>query len=209
MIRILIIDDHPIFRRGLAWSLEEVEGMTVCGEGASAADALTLTQALRPDVLLLDLSMPGGGLNVLRDLHRLHPDTRIAVLTASENGEDVLAAMNAGASGYILKGIGSRDLGEAVRAVAAGEGYVSPGLAARMIADMTVATTARPAQLTQREEEVLRLVSEGHSNKEIARRTGLQEKTVKHHMTRILSKLGARNRTEAAMILRSLTEGQT
>ncbi len=208
MTRILVIDDHPIFRRGLAMSLAEAPDLTVCGEGASGDDALRLARDLQPDLLLLDLSMPVGGLAVLAQLSRENPGLKIAVLTASEDSDDVLAALDAGALGYIVKGIGSRTLTDAVRALAAGEGYVTPALAARLLTERRApaapddARAALLAQLTPRERQVLALVAAGHSNKEIALREDMQEKTVKHHMTRILQKLHARNRTEAAMILR-------
>ncbi|MFT4150583.1 MAG: response regulator transcription factor [Paracoccaceae bacterium] len=206
MIRILVVDDHPIFRKGLSLSLQEAEDFIVCGEGASGSEALTLAEELRPDVLLLDLSMPEGGLTVLPRLCERNPDMKVAILTASEDGEDLMAAMVAGAAGYIVKGIGTRALIDAVRAIAQGEGYVAPGLAARVLGEKRREANAMAErgldQLTAREDEILRLVAEGHSNKEVARRTGLQEKTVKHHMTRVLQKLNARNRTEAAMILR-------
>lgn len=201
-MRILVIDDHPIFRRGLTLSLEEAEDFHVCGEGASAADALALARDLRPDVMLLDLSMPGGGLSVLPVLCRESPALKIAILTASEDSEDLMAALAAGAAGYIVKGIGTRSLIDAVRAIAQGEGYVAPALAARILGEKRREGPQGLDQLTAREDQILHLVAEGHSNKEIALRAGLQEKTVKHHMTRILQKLNARNRTEAALILR-------
>lgn len=214
MIRILIVDDHPIFRRGLALSLAEAEDLSICGEGASAEEALSLARELTPDVVLLDLSLPGGGMSVLPALAQL-PRVRVAVLTASERSEDVTQALTTGAAGYIVKGIGSRALIEAVRGIARGDGYVAPALGARVIAELqreagldragpdSSDSRARMLdQLTPREAEVLDLVASGCSNKEIARRTLMQEKTVKHHMTRILHKLNARNRTEAAMVLR-------
>lgn len=213
MIRVLIVDDHPIFRRGLALSLEEAGDFAVCGEGATAEEALTLARDLRPDVLLLDLSLPGGGLGALPGLRAI-PGLRVAILTASEEPADVMRALAAGALGYIVKGVGGRALVEAIRTVANGEGYVAPTLAARMLTEMRredgLAQAARDdggrsrllEQLTPREAEVLSLVAEGRSNKEIARLGDMQEKTVKHHMTRILQKLNARNRTEAAMVLR-------
>lgn len=202
-MRIVVIDDHPIFRRGLTLSLEEAEDLNVCGEGASGAEALALARDLSPNVLLLDLSMPDGGLAVLPVLCRDNPGMRVAILTASEDSDDLMAALAAGASGYIVKGIGTRSLIEAVRAIARGEGYVAPTLAARVLGEKRREVPDRGLDLlTGREEEILRLVAEGHSNKEVARRAGLQEKTVKHHMTRILQKLNARNRTEAALILR-------
>lgn len=217
MIRVLIVDDHSIFRRGLAMALAEAGDLQVCGEGGTADEAVDLAQELQPDVVLLDLSMPGGGLNALRRIHDRQPDLAVAVLTASEDGEDVLEALSHGARGYVLKGVGSRSLIEAVRDLARGEGYVAPTLAARILTEMRIEASAAPAagatpdaaapasllaQLTPREEEVLELVAAGYSNKEIARQKDMQEKTVKHHMSRILQKLHVRNRTEAAMVLR-------
>ncbi|ODT82195.1 MAG: DNA-binding response regulator [Pelagibacterium sp. SCN 64-44] len=213
MIRVVIVDDHPIFRQGLAMALEEAGDLTVCGQGASAEDAIALTRSLQPDVVLVDLSMPGGGLAALRAIHAEHPQIRLAVLTASENGEDVMAALREGALGYVVKGVDGQALIEATRDVAAGQGYIAPALAARILSKMLLdsgigdaagdpAADAEPlAHLTPRETQVLELVAAGLSNKEIALRGNMQEKTVKHHMTRILHKLQARNRTEAAMIL--------
>ncbi|QEW20469.1 Response regulator protein VraR [Marinibacterium anthonyi] len=201
-MRVVVIDDHPIFRRGLILSLEEAGDLAICGEGASGSDAVALARDVRPDVMLLDLSMPDGGLDVLPSLCREHPQMKVAVLTASESSEDLRAALSAGAAGYIVKGIGARGLIDAVRAIATGEGYVAPALAARVLSEKRRELPQGLDQLTDREHEILRLVAEGHSNKEIAGRTGLQEKTVKHHMTRVLRKLNARNRTEAALILR-------
>ncbi|MFC3061558.1 response regulator [Paenirhodobacter populi] len=214
MIRILIADDHPIFRRGLALTLAEAGDLEVCGEAASAEEAMDLAARLTPDVVLLDLSMPGGGLTALDGIRRAQPELPVAVLTASEDNEDVMRALRAGARGYILKGLGSRALVEAVRDIAHGESYVAPKLAARILSEIRMDAEAPShdpadsergrllAQLTPREEQVLELVAAGLSNKEIARRHDMQEKTVKHHMTHILQKLHARNRTEAAMILR-------
>lgn len=213
MTRVVIVDDHPIFRQGLAMALEEAGDLTVCGQGASAEDAITLARSLQPDVVLVDLSMPGGGLAALRAIHAEHPQIRLAVLTASENGEDVMAALREGALGYVVKGVDGQALIEATRDVAAGQGYIAPALAARILSKMLLdngigdaagdptADEEPLAHLTPRETQVLELVAAGLSNKEIALRGNMQEKTVKHHMTRILHKLQARNRTEAAMIL--------
>ncbi|TAX91126.1 response regulator transcription factor [Rhizobium leguminosarum] len=213
-IRILIVDDHPMFREGVSISLSEQPDLEVCGEGASADEAIRLDRELSPDIILLDLSMPGGGLHALRLILEQSPDARVVVLTASEADEDVLMALRSGARGYVLKGVPATTLIEVVRGVIAGESYVSPALAARILAELrTVAPVAHGiekgessqdmlASLTRREEEILKLVAAGNSNKEVARRLGLQEKTIKHHMTRILQKLNVRNRTEAAMLLR-------
>lgn len=209
MTRILIVDDHPIFRQGLATALSSAADLVVCGEGASADEAIALTRKLAPDLVLLDLSMPGGGMAALAAIRANHSDLPIAVLTASEDSDNVLGALRAGAQGYVLKGIGGQALIDAVRAIAAGEGYIAPVLAARILSELSrepvpeLSPQGTPLDdLTPREREVLELVANGFSNKEIALRGDMQEKTVKHHMTRILAKLHVRNRTEAALILR-------
>jgi two-component system, NarL family, nitrate/nitrite response regulator NarL len=206
-IRLAIVDDHPLLREGVARSLSETGAFEICGEGASAADAIRLAAEIRPDILLVDLSMPGGGLHALARIRDSQPDMKIVILTVSEANDDVTAALDAGAQGYVLKGVGSKTLAEILHSVAAGETYVSPALAARMLMSLKElkarASPANPlSSLTQRERQILESVANGLSNKEVAIRLDLQEKTVKHHMTRIMAKLGARNRTEAAMLLR-------
>jgi DNA-binding NarL/FixJ family response regulator len=206
-IRIVIVDDHPLFRGGVARSLAE-EGFEILAEGGSAVEALELAGEHMPDLLLLDISMPGSGLAAARDVARRFPAIRIVMLTVSEADEDVLAALEAGARGYVLKGVGARELVTLLRDVHSGGSYVSPALAARMLAAMQkagrgVAVDDPIADLTKREEEILRLVSQGKSNKEVGRALDLQEKTVKHYMTNILQKLQVRNRVEAAVLARS------
>ncbi|WP_027232728.1 response regulator transcription factor [Phyllobacterium sp. UNC302MFCol5.2] len=212
-IRIIIVDDHPFFRQGVAVSLSE-QGFTVVGEGSSADDAVRLVNELRPDVALLDLSMPGGGLSALLTILEASPELKVVILTVSESDEDVLQALRCGAHGYVLKGVRAAGLCEIIQNVVAGERYVSPALAARILTEMRGSGAAvAPSQpvaeiadaihsLTPREEQILTLVSNGKSNKEVAREIGLQEKTIKHHMTSILQKLQVRNRTEAALLLR-------
>lgn len=212
--RIVIVDDHPIFRAGLARSLSEEPSFEVVGEGGSAKEGISLFKELRPDVMLLDLSMPGGGHSVLRALVPEWQDAAIIVLTASEDDGDLFEALKEGAKGYVLKGVDAATLVNIVHSVVAGESYVSPSLAARILSEMRSGPVApvsvEPGDvpddvlstLTPREEEILGFVADGNSNKEVARHLGLQEKTIKHNMTRILQKLKARNRTEAAMFLR-------
>jgi two-component system nitrate/nitrite response regulator NarL len=208
VIRIAIVDDHPLFREGVARSLAEIGGFEVIGEGASAEDAERLVSAMVPDILLLDISMPGGGLTAAAGILAGHPGQKIVMLTVSEANTDVTNALNAGVRGYVLKGVGSKMLAEILRDVAAGESYVSPTLTARLLSDLLPGNRkADPLrQLTGREAEILRLVAEGLSNKEVATRLALQEKTVKHHMTRVLAKLNVRNRTEAALVLHEARE---
>ena len=206
-VRLAIVDDHPLLREGVARSLAETGAFEICGEGASADDAIRLAGEVKPDILLIDISMPGGGLHALQAIRASQPDMKVVILTVSEANDDVTSALNAGAQGYVLKGVGSKMLAEILQGVARGETYVSPVLAARMLAnlkDMNArASPANPLSLlTQRERQILEFVGSGLSNKEVAIRLALQEKTVKHHMTRIMAKLRVRNRTEAAMLLR-------
>jgi DNA-binding NarL/FixJ family response regulator len=208
-IRIAIVDDHPLFREGVARSLGEIGGFELVGEGASAEDAERLVRASTPDILLLDISMPGGGLSALASILSAMPEQKIVMLTVSETNADVAQALKAGARGYVLKGVGSKALAEILRDVANGQSYVSPSLSARLLSDLLQPAGSKPdplAQLTGREAEILKLVAEGLSNKEVAARLSLQEKTVKHHMTRVLAKLNVRNRTEAALLMHEARE---
>ncbi len=208
-IRIAIVDDHPLFREGVARSLGEIGGFELVGEGASAEDAARLVRASTPDILLLDISMPGGGLNALAGILAAMPDQKVVMLTVSETNADVAQALKAGARGYVLKGVGSKALAEILRDVATGQSYVSPTLSARLLSDLLQPAGSKPnplSQLTGREAEILKLVGEGLSNKEVAARLSLQEKTVKHHMTRVLAKLNVRNRTEAALLMHEAKE---
>jgi two-component system, NarL family, nitrate/nitrite response regulator NarL len=207
-LRIVIADDHPLYRDGVARTLAERADFAVVGACGSAGDAVALVERHHPDLVLLDISMPGGGIEAARRIAALGLQTRIVMLTVSERDEDVMEALRVGAHGYMLKGVGASDLVEIVRTVAAGGSFVPPSLAARLLQtmqnpDRRPATDPRAA-LASREEQVLELVSKGLSNKEIARRLNLQEKTVKHYMTKILRKLQVRNRVEAAVLVREI-----
>jgi DNA-binding NarL/FixJ family response regulator len=206
-IRVVVVDDHPLFREGVERILDDSGKFLVVGQGGTAEEAVRLTRAVAPDLVLLDLSMPGGGLAAARGIAEHAPEARIVVLTVSEDDDDIMEALKAGAKGYVLKGVGAAALVEILQGVASGESYVSPSLAARILTEMRDGEPSRRredplATLTPREEEILQLVGTGLSNKQVALRLDLQEKTVKHHMTRILSKLQVRNRTEAAILLR-------
>jgi two-component system nitrate/nitrite response regulator NarL len=211
-ISVAIIDDHPLFRDGVACSLSESGIFSVLAQGGSSDEAIRIARDTRPDILLLDLSMPGGGLQAIAAVRRLVPGQKIVVLTVSEAGDDVLMALREGVDGYILKGVGSKDLLDALVGVAAGQRYVSPLLSARLLADLSTRVDRLPtdpmAQLTSRERQVLDLVADGLSNKGIGLKLNLHEKTVKHHLSRIFFKLKVSNRTEAAMVLRD-TGGRT
>jgi DNA-binding NarL/FixJ family response regulator len=210
-IRLAVVDDHPLFREGVTRSLLEIGGFEIVGEGGSADDALRIAGECRPDILLMDISMPGGGLNALAAVLERHPEQKVVMLTVSEANENIALALNSGAWGYVLKGVGSRSLADILRTVAAGERYVSPVLSARLLSLLTAQANPDAAsnplsKLTTREHEILENVAAGLSNKRIALKLELQEKTVKHHMTSILSKLNVSNRTEAAMLLRDARE---
>ena len=207
-ISLIVADDHPLYREGVVRTLSAEADIDVAGVGGSADEAVSLVAGHMPDIALLDISMPGGGLSAARRIAEAYPDVNIVMLTASEQDEDVHAALKAGAHGYVLKGVGGAELVQLVREVARGASYVSPTLAARLLKEAgegggaSAAPTDRLADLTDREREILLLVADGKSNKEVARTLDLQEKTVKHYMTNILRKLGVRNRVEAAVLAR-------
>jgi DNA-binding NarL/FixJ family response regulator len=207
-ISLAVIDDHPLFREGVVRSLVEIGGFSIVGEGSTRDDAVRIAAEARPDVLLMDISMPGGGLEAIPLILEHVPDQKIVMLTVSEASDDVTTALRSGAKGYVLKGVGSRALAEILRTVASGETYVAPTLSARLISGQGAAPAKADLvrELTDRESEVLQLVATGLSNKQIGLKLDLHEKTVKHHMTQIFTKLGVANRTEAAMAFRDAQE---
>ncbi|TIL57407.1 MAG: response regulator transcription factor [Mesorhizobium sp.] len=212
-IKLAIVDDHPLFREGVVRTLEQIGGFEIVAQGSSRDDALRISEDQQLDILLMDISVPGGGLSAVEPALERHPDLKIVMLTVSEENQHVMAALQSGAKGYVLKGVGSRTLAAILRTVAMGERYVCPQLSARVLVDLSSQSTAieKPdvlAELTSREREILTLVAAGLSNKRIGLQLNLHEKTIKHHMTRILAKLNVSNRTEAAMTLRDATEHQ-
>ena len=209
-IRILLVDDHPLFREGVAHSLAATDDFVVVGEAGSGEEALSLAAALQPDMVLLDVSMPGmGGIAAAEKLSVSLPGVRIMMLTVAEDPECLLAALKNGAHGYVLKGVSAAELRRIAASVADGEAYVTPALAAELLVEFS---RARPqdalSSLTPRESGVLELLSRGLTNREIGEHLHLAEKTVKHHMTSILQKLHVRSRTEAvALALRNKAFG--
>lgn len=201
-IRILLADDHPMFREGVAHSLGSEPELQVVAQTASGEEAVELAQRLRPDVALLDISMPGiGGIAAAASIAASVPEMRILMLTVSEDKDSLLAALKAGAHGYVLKGTSASELRAIVRRVAGGEAFVTPALATRLLVEFSRPKERDPlSELTAREHDVIELISQGSSNREIAERLHLAEKTVKHYVTCILQKLHARSRTEAALI---------
>jgi DNA-binding NarL/FixJ family response regulator len=205
-IRIAIIDDHPLFRAGVAQSLQESGGFEVVAQGGTRDEALEIVGKHDADIVLLDVSIPGGGLEALNAIIARRPGQQVVMLTVSESGGDVTRAMRAGARGYVLKGVEADSLARILQEIAAGERYVSPALSARLLTDGAEPGQAKNGSpidaLDQRQRRIMDLVSAGFSNKEIAIELNLQEKTIKHQMTRIFSKLSVSNRTEAAMAFR-------
>ncbi len=200
-ITVGIVDDHPLFREGVTRSLSEITGFMVVGEGSSSDDAAMIAADKHPDVMLVDVSMPGGGLSAISEILQHSPSTKVLMLTASEEIDTLRGAFQRGAMGYVLKGVGSRGLSEAIRTILKGARYVSPAMSAKVV-DVSLGREPSKTVLTPREREVMDLVGKGLSNKHIGLRLDLQEKTVKHHMTQILTKLGVSNRTEAALLWR-------
>lgn len=200
-VGVLVVDDHPLFRQGVVHSLGSEPGLAVVGEAASGEEALRLARELMPDVVLLDISMPGwSGLVAAEKIATACPATVIVMLTVSEDKDKLLAAFKAGARGYVLKGVSAQELAKVVRSAAAGDVYVSPPLAAEMLVSLTRGRAPDPLQeLTDRERDILRLIGTGLSNREIGERLFLSEKTIKHYVTNILQKLQVRSRVEAAL----------
>jgi DNA-binding NarL/FixJ family response regulator len=204
---VLVVDDQALFREALTTLLEVREGVDVVGEAADGQAALEQAAALRPDVVLMDLHMPRlDGVAATRRLRAEQPDVRVLALTTFDDDEDVFAALRAGALGYLLKDVSSDRLVEALHAAARGESVLQPSVAAKVVARFARLSDDAPRRpqplvvpLSDRELDVLRLLAGGHSNREIAAELFLAEGTVKNHVTTVLSKLGVRDRTQAAL----------
>jgi DNA-binding NarL/FixJ family response regulator len=201
-IDILVVDDHPLFRQGVVNSLEMVPDFQVVGETSSGEEALKLTLSLMPDVVLLDVSMPGwNGIVTAEKIALACPATAIVMLTAADDKDKLLAALKAGARGYVLKGVSAKELADVVRSACAGDVYVSPSIAAEMLVSLTKGKAPDPLQeLTERERQILELIGTGLTNREIGEKIFLSEKTIKHYVTNILQKLQVRSRVEAALL---------
>lgn len=201
-VRVLVADDHELFRRGVIDALRGSGDLALAAECATARDAVRLARIHLPELVLLDLGLPDrSGLDVVSEIHRDCPVSRIVVLTVNQDERALLRALREGASGYILKGISAEELVRALRAVVAGEGYVSPTLASHLLREMGRPGTQGPlSELSERERDVLAGLAAGETNREIALRLHLSEKTVKYYVTNVLIKLHVRNRVEAALI---------
>lgn len=213
-LRLLLVDDQAMFREGLGTLLALQPDFEIAGEAGDGAAAVAAAKKIRPDVVLMDLRMPGvGGVEATRQIRTALPEARVIVLTTFEEDEEVFAALRAGASGYLLKASPSEKLCEAIRLAARGESLLEPSVTAKLVAEFTrlaarVPAAVKPVVLAEplsvREREVLRLLAEGLSNKEIGQRLNIAEGTVKNHMSQVLGKLGVLDRTQAALRAREL-----
>jgi DNA-binding NarL/FixJ family response regulator len=203
-VRILIVDDHPLFRKGLRMVLSSLPDMLVAGEATTAQEAITQAGSLQPDLILMDLQMPGGsGLTAVRHITNHYPHIRILVVTLFADDESVFTALRAGARGYILKDADETEMIRAIRAVAQGEAIFSPAIATRLIDFFaTTPTTASQSifpDLTDREREILTLIARGEKNATIAEKLTISLKTVRNHVSNIFSKLQVADRAQAAI----------
>lgn len=205
MIRVMLVDDQTLVRQGVRSLLELAEGIEVVAEAADGASAIEMAPQVKPDVLLLDMRMPGkSGLDVLRELGETGTLPPTIILTTFDDDELVLDGIRTGARGYLLKDVSLEELVAAVRAVAEGKSMVKPAVTERLLKGLArtrteFASLDRPDPLTERETEILRLMAGGYSNKEIAGALNVAEGTVKNHVSSILSKLGVRDRTRAVL----------
>lgn len=200
-IRVLLIDDHAVVRRGLRAFLTTYEDIDVVGEAAGGAEGLALVRQLLPDVVLMDLVMPAiDGIEATRQIKLYSPTTQVIVLTSYSEDERIFPAIKAGALSYLLKDVGPDDLVRAIRAARHGEATLHPAVAARLMHELTVSRTSPLDDLTDRERDVLSCIARGMSNADIAAKLVISERTVKTHVSNILSKLHLQDRTQAALL---------
>jgi DNA-binding NarL/FixJ family response regulator len=211
-VRVLIADDHPLFREGMRGRLDRVADIAVVGEATSGEEAVELAKELVPHVVLMDIKMPGlNGIEATREILRASPRVGVLILTMFEDDDSLFAAMRAGAKGYLLKDSGGEGVVNAIRAVTSGEAVFGPGVAERIIGFFSVPRSAAPQrafpELTEREERVLSLVAQGKSNQEIARQLFVSLKTVRNHVSHILLKLQVADRAQAVIRARDAGMG--
>ena len=202
-IKILLVDDHPLIRRGLSAVIAENNGMSVVGEAVDGLQAIRRARDLAPDLVLMDIFMPTmNGVEATAILLRNHPWMKVIMLTISDKEEDLYSAIKAGASGYLLKNVRPKELIDAINQVIQGGAIITPNLAPRLLDELlderTDANTASPTALTARERDVLELVSAGLSNREIAAKLFVSENTIKTHLRNVMDKYHFKNRAEAA-----------
>lgn len=212
LFRIVIVDDHPLLLDGIKNALAHIPEFEIVGTGSSHLEAVMLSQTLKPDIMILDIGIQGGGLEAALQIAKTAPAIRIIMFTASDRADHVNAALAAGVMGYVLKGARSAELCECIRTVGSGKRYITPELAMTILSPTKVAVQPKdnnPGPLakisrkdfTSREIDVIQSLSAGKNNKEIAEELNLSEKTVKHHMSNIMEKLQVKSRLSAALIL--------
>lgn len=207
LAKVAIVDPLPIWRAGVEKVLNEAAGFAPGGSGACASEIEGMLRADAPEVVLIDTAAEGGGAKAVRRILEISPKTRVAMFTASERRQDLMTAMAAGAHGYILKTVTPLELARALNAILAGERYITPYFAARLLASIGDSSAGRDRdsgreQLTHRESQILSEAAKGQTNKEIAQTLKLSEKTIKYYMTNVLQKLQVRNRVEAINVYR-------
>ena len=203
LISIIVVDDHPLFREGVVFSLQESDLFDVVAQAGTQEDAISQVEKHLPDMLLLDISLPGGGIETALEIAKRAPYVKVVMLTVSEQEQDVQSALRAQARGYVLKGVSSDELIKILVDVQDGVSYITPNLAANLLirssGDAKNGNKIEDFDLNDRERQILEKLSEGLSNKEIADDIYLSEKTVKHYMTNIMNKLHVSNRVQAAI----------
>jgi len=210
MIRVFLVDDHEIVRRGIGDLINAEDDLEVVGESASVAHTLGRVAATKPDVAVLDVRLPdGSGIDLCRAIRSAHPDIQCIMLTAYDDDEASYSAVLAGAAGYVLKDIRGQNLIDGIRRVARGESLLAKGLATRVVASLSASVAPEIAgpELTLRERQVLELIAEGLTNRQIGERLELAEKTVKNYVSGLLAKLGMERRTQAAVYGAQRTDG--
>ena len=212
MVRVVIADDHPVFRFGLRTLLKADPAFEVVGDAVNGEEAIEKTSTLHPDVILMDLNMPGmNGIEAIRRIQANHPQVHILVLTMFDDDDSVFAAMRAGARGYLLKGAEGTETLQAIHVVSTGEAIISPAIAQRLMQYFGAPRPPSPSQsfpdLTEREREVLAIIAQGYTNQAIAERLVISPKTVRNHISSIFNKLQVTSRLEA--ILRAKDAGMT
>jgi DNA-binding NarL/FixJ family response regulator len=210
-LHILIADDHPLFRDGIRMLLNTMPDMEVVGEAATGDEAVDLAMSLEPNLILMDIRMPGiSGFEATRRILEAHPEIRVLVVTMFEDDASVFTAMRAGARGYVLKDAGKEEMLRAIRAAGRGEAIFSPGIAARLVDFFTTSVASMPKEafpaLTAREREILHLMTQGESNAGIARLLGLSGKTIANYVSNILNKLQVADREAAILRARDISQ---
>jgi DNA-binding NarL/FixJ family response regulator len=205
---VAFVDDHPVLLSGMSQLFAASDEFHVVGVGRSADDVVNIVNGIKPDVVVLDLNMPGRVLDAVATVARQSPETRLVVFTASSCIDTAIATLEAGVHGYVLKGASLEELSEAIRHVRTGETYITPTLAAKLMDRLRKVSRPQPAtrlSFSKREEEVLRLLLKGCTNREIADALSISDKTVKHYMTVLIQKLQVRNRLEVVLAVKELS----